>query len=500
LAFDDVVEHQPLGIGGLLHGTNRQRWQVLEWLGGIDARGGTEMRPAITQAMQLFSATNQSTDTMARQQILVIVTDGQVTGEDAILRGVAKFGTVKPRIFTVGIDRAVNAAFLRRLADSGHGTCELVESEDRLDAAMDRIHRLIGAPVLTGMRLEPLNFDWVSDSVAPSRMPDLFADRPVVIQGRHLSKDAIRLRIHALDAAGQAWSAEVMGQPGPAGMLISTWGRARVRDLEDEYASGTSRDANRLMQQIVEVSLESHVLSRFTAYVAVDRSEVVNQGGRLQPIIQPVEVPEGWQRGIVCSIAAPPAYGGAMTSGGLGKMRSLSRRFSKFKSAPSSPGKSQLRDAGSSDALAESFFTGSEPPADSALSEGSELIVRFVHMLITEALRLGATEIRIEPLKDRVLVQYRIKRKWVDRDSPPLRVLPSLIGHIFKLANLDLAQIDVPQQGQFPFAVNAESYLWEVTTSKTAGGMSVVMTLNAADEKRKKQESKRQTTRKKFWT
>ena len=47
------------------------------------------------------------------------------------------------RIFTLGIDQAVNEGFLKRLACLGGGCCELVESEDRLDDVMDRIHRRI---------------------------------------------------------------------------------------------------------------------------------------------------------------------------------------------------------------------------------------------------------------------------------------------------------------------------------------------------------------------
>jgi hypothetical protein len=39
------------------------------------------------------------------------------------------------------------------------------------------------------------------------------------------------------------------------------------------------------------------VLSRFTAFLAVDRSEVVNQGGKLFQVVQPVEEPAGWQGG-----------------------------------------------------------------------------------------------------------------------------------------------------------------------------------------------------------
>src|SRR5205085_1346097 len=36
------------------------------------------------------------------------------------------------------------------------------------------------------------------------------------------------------------------------------------------------------------------VLSRFTAFLAIDRSEVVNAGGELKQIVQPVDMPAGW--------------------------------------------------------------------------------------------------------------------------------------------------------------------------------------------------------------
>ena len=46
----------------------------------------------------------------------------------------------------LSLDQAVNEGFLKRLACLGGGCCELVESEDRLDAVMDRVHRRIGTP------------------------------------------------------------------------------------------------------------------------------------------------------------------------------------------------------------------------------------------------------------------------------------------------------------------------------------------------------------------
>jgi Ca-activated chloride channel family protein len=336
IAFDDQIE-TPLDNAKssrrgkrqrqedlLISGANRNRWRVLEWLGKIESRGGTEMGPALNHAMQCFSPASPQAD-----RLLVVVTDGQVTGEDALLASLkSAAGGAMPRIFTLGIDQAVNAGFLRRLAALGGGVCDLVESEDRLDEALDGVHRLIGRPVLTDVRLELLDFDGVSESLSPARTSGLYADRPMMIFGRHLSeKTAVRLRVHAVDGAGKPWTADVASHAAPAEALMNLWGRAKVRELEDAYAAGGAANQN-LADRIVTVSLESGVLSRFTAYVAVDRSEVVNEGGRQHEIVQPVELPAGWAmdslRGAACN-AAPAAALGVVRLGG--RMRSA--KFSK---------------------------------------------------------------------------------------------------------------------------------------------------------------------------
>ena len=106
----------------------------------------------------------------------MLVTDGQVGNEDQLLtaRGPA-LGRAAVRVHTVGIDQAVNAGFLGRLAGIGGGRCELVESEDRLDEAMAQIHRRIGAPLVTDARLELQGIDPVPGSLTPARLPDVFA-------------------------------------------------------------------------------------------------------------------------------------------------------------------------------------------------------------------------------------------------------------------------------------------------------------------------------------
>jgi Ca-activated chloride channel homolog len=292
LAFDENIEYPAHADKRFVSADDKNRWRALEWLGKVEARGGTEIGPAVVEAVQLLA-----TKKKGRQSVVVLITDGQVAGEDSIVRSLhATAGKHMPLFHTLGIDRAVNEGFLRRLADLGGGTCDLVESEERLDEAMDHIHRSIGAPVLTDLALQGEGGEIVDDGLVPSRLPDLFSGRPVTILGRFRG-DAEQLRLHvkAIDAAGRPWSRSLTAISRPAAALLNLWGREKVRELEDRYAAGNSSDPTALAKQIVRVSLESRVLSRFTAYVAVDRSEVVNQGGKQQKVVQPVEMPAGWE-------------------------------------------------------------------------------------------------------------------------------------------------------------------------------------------------------------
>jgi Ca-activated chloride channel family protein len=287
IAFDTAVESLP--EPGLAYASDRVRYKAVEQLGKIDARGGTEMAEPLEQAVRELAGGHDD-----RERVIVLVTDGQVGNEDHLLRLIAP-RLKNVRVFTLGIDQAVNAGFLKRFAGAGGGLCELVESEDRLDAVMAKVHRRIGTPVATELHLEAHGLDVHWGTVTPAKLPDVYVGAPVVVFGRY--KGA------APRDASLTMSGTTFGEPlklaiardtQPAGAWLgASWARAYIRELEDKYAIG-ARD---LETEIVRVSKQFTVLSRFTAFLAVDRSEVVNKGGNVVQVVQPVEEPAGWELG-----------------------------------------------------------------------------------------------------------------------------------------------------------------------------------------------------------
>lgn len=288
-AFDERIETPPgLPDAGLADATNRNRYRAVEFLARVEARGGTEMAAPLDRAVRALASS-----TADRERVLVLVTDGQVGNEDQLLRQLAPH-VAGLRVFTLGIDQAVNAAFLRRLAALGGGLCELVESEDQLDEVMDTLHRRLEAPVLTGLRLEPAGLRFEPDTLVPARASDLFAGAPLFVLGRYRGESKGSIALQATDAAGRMWSQTVTAMADGHEAVPPVWARGHLRELEDQYAAGRG-DQQALAKRIVEVSLKYGVLCRFTAFVAVDRSEIANAGGQQHRIVQPVEPAAGWE-------------------------------------------------------------------------------------------------------------------------------------------------------------------------------------------------------------
>jgi Ca-activated chloride channel family protein len=315
VTFDHEVEHPSDLPAGLVEASDRHRFRAVEHLARADARGGTELLAPLRDGLALLAGDSP------RDPVLVLVTDGQVGNEDQILSAIAP-GRV--RIHTVGIDRAVNAGFLGRLAALGGGRCELVESEDRLDEAMEHIHRRIGAPLGTDLVLTADGLTLVDGTRTPARLPALYPGVPLVVSGRYHGPEAGSLTVRGRTRDGREWQTTVSAQRREAPAVAALWARARLRDLEDRYAAGSG--GTDLEQQAVDTSLRFRVLCRFTAYVAVD-TRVVTEGGQPHRVVQPVEPASGWDM-----LAAPTPT----RPGVAGGMRMMAMRLDSGMAAQSS--------------------------------------------------------------------------------------------------------------------------------------------------------------------
>jgi Ca-activated chloride channel family protein len=154
---------------------------------------------------------------------------------------------------------------------------------------------------------------------APSRLPDLFAGRATSIFFRGRGPVTVTGRW----ADGARYEEKVEPRDAPIAAIDHLWARARIMDLEDEFRVS---HAEKVKKQIVALSIQHTLLTRFTAFVVIDESEPVNTGGSRRTVVQPVEMPAEWEG------TAMRAYlVGQLKTMGDNRGRSLARVYAQAK-------------------------------------------------------------------------------------------------------------------------------------------------------------------------
>ena len=254
----------------------------------IDEMGGggsTELLPALRRVYA--EAKNPQ---VART--VVVVTDGYVTVE-AEAFALVRQHLNQANVFAFGIGGSVNRHLMEGLARAGMGEPFIITRPEEAQAQAKRFRQLIESPVLTSVKARFEGLD-VYD-VEPQQLPDVLADRPVVVFGkwREPAGDTKpRLVIEGQAANGpisQAVPMDTQANWTGTGALRHLWARHRIAALSDEEAL-TGGEAQKAA--ITKLGLDYSLLTQYTSFIAVDRV-VRNPGGPGATAKQPSPLPEG---------------------------------------------------------------------------------------------------------------------------------------------------------------------------------------------------------------
>ncbi len=102
-------------------------------------------------------------------------------------------------------------------------------------------------------------------------------------------------------------------------------------------------------------------------------------------------------------------------------------------------------------------------------------VIRMVNRIINSAVDAGATDIHIEPLQDRLRVRHRLDGVLHDADAPSLSQGPAIISRIKILANLDIAERRLSQDGRLRLSIRGQNVDFRVSTIPATHGESVVL-------------------------
>ena len=114
--------------------------------------------------------------------------------------------------------------------------------------------------------------------------------------------------------------------------------------------------------------------------------------------------------------------------------------------------------------------------SDEDLAEDSP-IAQTVTLLIEFAIKLGASDIHIEPREEFVQIRYRVDGVLRDADKLPKKVQAALTSRIKILATLKIDERRIPQDGRFKIAQAGKMFALRVSTLPIADGEKVVIRL-----------------------
>ncbi|MFH1842357.1 MAG: type IV-A pilus assembly ATPase PilB [bacterium] len=102
-------------------------------------------------------------------------------------------------------------------------------------------------------------------------------------------------------------------------------------------------------------------------------------------------------------------------------------------------------------------------------------VVKLVNTLLAEAVRMGASDIHIEPYERTVRVRYRVDGVLEEVMEPPLKLKNAIISRLKIMSELDIAERRIPQDGRIKIKIGSKKIDLRVSTLPTIFGEKVVM-------------------------
>ena len=110
-------------------------------------------------------------------------------------------------------------------------------------------------------------------------------------------------------------------------------------------------------------------------------------------------------------------------------------------------------------------------------SQDDAPVIRLINALLTQALRDGASDIHIEPFETRSLVRLRIDGTLRDLIEPARALHAAIVSRVKIMAQLDIAEKRLPQDGRMTLRVAGRPVDVRVSTIPTGHGERVVLRL-----------------------
>jgi len=275
--------------------------KAITFIDGVSAGGSTQLLPAMQQALGM-----QGTDDYSRT--FVILTDGYVTVEKQAYELIRR-NLNNANFFAFGIGRSVNRYIIEGIAYVGEGESFVVTESATAQATANSFREYIERPALTNINVKFSGID-VYD-VEPLSVPDVFADRPVIIYGKYdnASNGSVTLSgDHADSEVSTTLNFPDYKANADENVAIKyLWARKKIQLMSDYGIASNENDGVSIEEEITQLGLDYGLVTEYTSFVAVDTAAVTGLNETANPGTPSFDTGFGYTSGIN---GAPPGPAG----------------------------------------------------------------------------------------------------------------------------------------------------------------------------------------------
>ena len=246
---------------------------------------GTEVLDALKKAYALPLPDEDMSRTF------VIATDGYVDVEKECFEMIRN-NSGSTNFFAFGIGSSVNRYLIEGMAHAGGGEPFIVTKEAEAAKMAERFRQYINTPVLTRIKLNTGSFQ--AYDVEPVAVPDMMAERPILIYGKYRGKAAGTVTLTGKVGRKpwrQTFDLSKVKADSANAALRYLWARERIKGL-DYLVSGYENENDPNAKKILELGLKYNLMTNYTSFIAIDEV-VANKDGQQTTVKQPLPLPEG---------------------------------------------------------------------------------------------------------------------------------------------------------------------------------------------------------------
>lgn len=271
LPFSHLFARFPAPDIGFLQATPQNVNHAKQYVQSVVCDGGTDILGAVTQANEAFSRTRKVAEAAGLVDFCFMLTDGAVANERDVCKFIQK-DMAAVRFLTFGVGGYVNAAFLRMMATTGRGFCDISLNPNCLYNQMVHLMSKANAPLMTDITVQ------FPGEMYPRAIPDLYFGSSVIVGGKLAgplpAPGTITVHGKLPLGGGQPYSLTITPEANPYVPVHRLFVKTMLDDLT---AEAWLTESEKVVEKVTDMSCNENMACAYTQQVFLHSGSLLDR-------------------------------------------------------------------------------------------------------------------------------------------------------------------------------------------------------------------------------